>query len=321
MMEEKKILSIVIPVYNVESYLNECLDSIVNKQTDDIEIIIINDGSTDGSLAICEKYEKNYSNIRVISQINQGLSGARNTGIKNAKGEYILFLDSDDFMKEGTLDSIIADIRKGEKDFFLGRAYQYYADKNSFILCQVDYSAVPYNSPCQFFLDLHKKSEFWFAAWLLVINRKFLLDNNLFFKTGIYHEDELWVPSVFVKAKNMGILNYGFYCYRMDREGSIVASPKIKREFDKLIVVDELSKLMGRDATSTLMIKDRISSLVFGVVMASWRFTDNTEYVKFEQNLSTRLPMLNYGKYRAFFYLCKIMGLKLTSKIIKMVLR
>lgn len=314
------LLSIVIPVFNVEKYLTTCLDSVVGSERHNVEVIVVNDGSTDNSLVVCNDYDKKYDNVRVICQENQGLSGARNTGIQNAAGEYILFLDSDDFLKGGELSRIITDISKERKDFFLGRAYQYYADTNTYNLCQIDYLSLKYDTPCQYFMDLHKKNDFWFAAWLIVINRQFLLDNDLFFKTGIYHEDELWVPSVFVKANSMGYLNYGFYCYRMDREGSIVASPKIKREFDKLVVVDELTKLIGKDRTSTLMIKDRISSLVFGIVMSLRHFTDNPDLPYLEKELSVHLPLMNYGKYQVFYWLCKILGLRTTSKIIKMAL-
>ena len=86
--------TIVIPVYNVEKYLKECLDSAVNQNFSDFEIIAVNDGSTDNSLNILKKYEKKYENFKVIDQINQGLSGARNTGLKAAKGKYIYFLDN-----------------------------------------------------------------------------------------------------------------------------------------------------------------------------------------------------------------------------------
>lgn len=314
------LLSIVIPVYNVERYLATCLDSVVGAERDKVEIIVVNDGSTDNSLVVCNEYEKKYDNVRVICQDNQGLSGARNTGIQNATGEYILFLDSDDFLKAGVLSRIITDIIKMKKDFFLGRAYQYYADTNIYNLCQIDYLSLKCEAPSQYFLDLHKKNDFWFAAWLIVINRRFLLDNGLFFKTGIYHEDELWVPSVFAKANSIGFLNYGFYCYRMDREGSIVASPKIKREFDKLVVVDELAKLIGKDKSSTLMIKDRISSLVFGIVLSLKHFFDNPDLPNLEKELSVHLPLMNYGKYRVPYWLCRVLGVRTTSKIIKMVL-
>ena len=113
------LLSVIIPVYNVEMYLATSLDSVVGAEGDNVEIIIVNDGSTDNSLVVCNDYEKKYDNVRVICQENQGLSGARNTGILNATGEYILFLDSDDFLKSGELSRIITDISKEKKDFFL----------------------------------------------------------------------------------------------------------------------------------------------------------------------------------------------------------
>lgn len=91
-------VSIVIPVYNVESYLEECMESVINQSLDDIEIICINDGSTDSSLKILERYESKYNNIIVINQENKGLSASRNIGIRKARGKYIYFLDSDDFI-------------------------------------------------------------------------------------------------------------------------------------------------------------------------------------------------------------------------------
>ena len=91
-------VSIIIPVYNVESYLRRCLDSVVNQTLKDIEIILVNDGSTDGSLAICEEYAKNDDRIKIITRKNGGLSAARNTGLDNATSEYIGFIDSDDWV-------------------------------------------------------------------------------------------------------------------------------------------------------------------------------------------------------------------------------
>ncbi|WP_396146815.1 glycosyltransferase family 2 protein [Flavobacterium sp.] len=93
------LISVIIPVYNVSKYLKQCLDSIVNQTYKNLEIILVNDGSTDDSLKICEVYEQLDSRIVVISQANKGLAGARNTGIENAKGAYLMFVDSDDWME------------------------------------------------------------------------------------------------------------------------------------------------------------------------------------------------------------------------------
>jgi len=101
------LLSVVIPVYNVSKYLKQCLDSVINQTYKDLEIILVNDGSTDDSLELCEEYQQLDSRITVISQVNKGLSGARNTGVENAKGTYITFVDSDDWLVENCLFELI----------------------------------------------------------------------------------------------------------------------------------------------------------------------------------------------------------------------
>ena len=96
-------VSVVIPVYNVEGYLEECLDSVINQTLEDIEIICINDGSTDNSLEILEEYAKKDNRIKILNQENQGISATRNNGLKICKGKYICFLDSDDYLELNAL--------------------------------------------------------------------------------------------------------------------------------------------------------------------------------------------------------------------------
>ena len=112
----KKIkLSIIIPVYNVEKYLSICLDSVLAQDLKNIEVIMVDDGSTDNSGEICDKYSNKYSNFIAIHQKNKGLSGARNTGIKKSKGEFLMFIDSDDFInKNVSLNSIVNNLYADE---------------------------------------------------------------------------------------------------------------------------------------------------------------------------------------------------------------
>ena len=110
--------SVIIPVYNVEKYLERCLDSVVTQDYNDFEVIIVDDGSTDESGEICDRYAKEYDNIRVIHQSNMGLSGARNTGIKNSGGEYILFLDSDDQWTGDFWEVVESATRSYDADFY-----------------------------------------------------------------------------------------------------------------------------------------------------------------------------------------------------------
>ena len=114
------MVSIVVPVYNVEKYLRECVDSLLAQDFQDCEILLVNDGSTDSSPAICEEYARRDGRIRVIHQENQGLSAARNTGIDAAQGEYLLFVDSDDYLPEGALSHLHALAVEHNADFVAG---------------------------------------------------------------------------------------------------------------------------------------------------------------------------------------------------------
>lgn len=209
------LLSIIVPVYNVEKYLPICIESILKQYCSGIEVVLVNDGSRDKSLFICEDFVSKYEFISLVSQTNKGLSEARNTGIRNAKGKYLLFLDSDDYLAPDTLAQILSAVSIADVDFFMGRSISFYGNNEGLTLNQVDYDRITYFSTIECFSKLNLVNEFWFAAWLIIINRDFLLENNLFFKADILHEDELWVPSVFIRASSVKLLNIGFYCYRI----------------------------------------------------------------------------------------------------------
>jgi len=119
-------VSIIVPVYNVELYLEECLYSIINQTFEDIEIILINDGSTDHSLEIMEKFAKKDNRIKIISQKNKGVSEARNAGILIASGDYILFVDSDDVILTNTIEILYNKIIQTGSDLLLGNVLYYY---------------------------------------------------------------------------------------------------------------------------------------------------------------------------------------------------
>ena len=120
MMGEDIKISIIVPVYNVKEYLRECLESLVNQSFENYEIIIINDGSTDGSDLICQKYKERYENIRYYSQSNKGQSAARNLGVRKSKGEYILFVDSDDYIVKDACRVLYKSAIKYDVDIVIG---------------------------------------------------------------------------------------------------------------------------------------------------------------------------------------------------------
>ena len=129
-------VSVIVPVYNVEKYLKDCLNSVINQTLEDIEIICVNDGSTDNSLAILEDYAKKDSRIKIINQKNKGLSGARNTGMKHVQGEYILFLDSDDWLKEDALSELYWSHLDDNLDMLFFQTVDYYEEDGRYELNQ-----------------------------------------------------------------------------------------------------------------------------------------------------------------------------------------
>ena len=315
------VLSIIIPVYNVEKYVSCCLESVISQNSSKIEIIIVNDGSTDNSLSICNRYVQYSNNIKVINQANQGLSEARNVGIKYANGEYLMFLDSDDYLAESCINRIINEINNNKTDILLGRALKFEDGFNKYTLCQVDYSNFNTSIPCNCFRQLNASKGFWFAAWLVIIKKAFLLKNNIFFKKGILHEDELWVPIVFAKARSISFLNFGFYCYRVGRTGSIMFKPNIQREFDKLIVIEELSNLQEVSFNAHKMLSERCASLLFGIVLRICKFEGYIQRADLKKEVKKRLHFIKIKKYFPIYVLCHIIGVINTSKILNFIFK
>jgi glycosyltransferase involved in cell wall biosynthesis len=208
--------SIIIPVYNVARYLHECLDSAINQSYPGFEIICVNDGSTDGSGDILYEYNKEYEFIKIISQENKGLSAARNAGIKAAKGDYIFFLDSDDWIEQDTL-KILAEQQNGEDLLcFNGRRYFEDGTKEEPDKGITESNLTGWDYYNKYALAPRK---FHFVCTVLrIYKRSFLIEYNLNFKEGIYHEDNLFTPVVCYYARVVKVIPDCLYVYRIRHE-------------------------------------------------------------------------------------------------------
>lgn len=230
--------SIIIPIYNVEPYLRQCLDSVLQQSYAGYEMICINDGSTDNSLSILQEYKERDGRIKIIDQENHGLSAARNAGIKEAIGEYILLLDSDDWLEPNTLQRL-ADKQNGEDMIcFNGRRWfedgtEEEPDKGieESNLTGWDY----YNK----YALIPRKFHF-VCTVLRLYKRECLLENNLFFKEGILHEDNLFTPIACYYAQSVKVIPDTLYVYRI-REGSIMQTPDPKHLYDTIEVANLLA--------------------------------------------------------------------------------
>lgn len=231
-------LSIIVPVYNVEKYIHQCLDSCISQDIDkdNYEIIIVNDGSQDNSVSVAKHYEKNHTNIRIVNRDNGGLSAARNTGLQNAKGKYVWFVDSDDWIEKYILKDLIYLLDTNNLDALCFGVKCFHNQTH------IDSSMPPTDKDNvvmkgkDFVCDVNIIP----AAWGAIYRREFLLENKLMFYEGILHEDEEFTPRAYFLTNNIMYTHRHVYYYRQ-REGSIMKSSRdMQRAIDYLKIADSL---------------------------------------------------------------------------------
>ena len=231
--------SIIIPVYNVEKYLTDCLDSVLNQTFSDWEAVCVNDGSTDDSAAILADYAAKDYRIKTITQSNGGLSVARNTGIRVAQGDYVLFLDSDDWLEYNALQVLWESLNGEDILCFSGR--RFVEETNAYNPVD-ELPEKTYESGMDYYNEnalLHR--DFAFVCVVLrIYKRSFLKDNNLRFKEGVFHEDNLFTPIVCFCAKTVRVVNACLYNYRV-RANSITTTYNLKRLKDLMAIANELA--------------------------------------------------------------------------------
>lgn len=245
-------LSVIIPVYNTNKYLEKCLESIVNQTLKDIEIICIDDGSTDNSLEILNNFAKKDKRIKVLTQKNQGQSVARNAGIKAAKGEYIGFIDSDDWADETMFEKLY------------NNAKTYNSDIAMCSITMFDEKTGDYNTKDPYMtLDLFDKSfenrafnykdtlKFLFricvVPWNKIYKSEFLIGNNILFPEGLFFEDNVFCIEVLLNAENISIIKEPLIYYRRFSQTSTTTGEDIKKlDFFKVFELEE-KILRGKD--------------------------------------------------------------------------
>lgn len=230
------ILSIIIPVYNVEKYIKKCLLSCLTQDISykNYEIIVVNDGTQDQSVSIVEDIANSYSNVWIINQQNQGLSGARNTGMKYAKGEYIWFIDSDDYIEENCLKRIVSYLKDDLDILQLQYRLVYEDDTPSFNPKTCSIKGVRSGKEVTLQGGLPAPAPF------SIFRTKFIKDFGLEFVRGIYHEDSEFKPRVTYLAERITSDNVISYNYLQRSSGSITSHFKLKNGLDILKVNDSL---------------------------------------------------------------------------------
>lgn len=241
----KELVSVIIPIFNTENYLSECVDSVLNQSYKNLEIILVDDGSTDNCPRQCDEYARKDSRIKVIHQKNGGLANARNSGFHMSTGQYIYFLDSDDFIKITAIEQLVNASCANDADFLFFDAICVYesteknmrSKPNPFIR-KIDYGAGDGKEILRKTID---DTAYYSPVQFLFIKRTFIAENEFVFYNGILHEDLLYTFLLFIHAKRVVHLHLPLYFYRI-RGNSIMTKRRSAKNFIGVSVV--LSELM-----------------------------------------------------------------------------
>lgn len=222
-MNETKI-SVIIPVYNVEKYIDYCLESVLKQTYQNLEIILVNDGSTDTSLEHCLQYKKKDSRVKVISQKNKGLAGARNTGLDNASGDLVSFIDSDDYISPWYFETLYEGIKE---QVDISMCLLHVSHSYQEIFSRPDKVYVKW-SPKEFFIHALNSSGYQSACGKLY--KKFIF-KNLRFPEGKLHEDIFVMADIIERSCGINFIDSELYCY-VKRPNSITTSLFNEKKFE-----------------------------------------------------------------------------------------
>ncbi len=231
-------ISVIIPVYNSSTYLRKCLDSVVNQTLKDIEIIVINDGSTDDSKNIIEEYLCKYKNIIFIDQENKGIGKTRNIGIKKATGEYITFVDSDDYIKENMLEEYYKYAKKHNFDLVIG-SYIKKINNKEIIFENNKFKTGNVKTTPQILYLIE------YGPWAKLYKREMLINNNIYFDEKRKYEDMPFVSKALLKSKLIGQITEPYYYYIIHNNSETTTMDK--RVFDILDILKEIKDYYKRE--------------------------------------------------------------------------
>ena len=264
------LLSVIVPVYEVEAYLDGCVESVLSQSFADFELILVDDGSPDRCGAMCEAWAAKDGRIRVLHKKSGGLSDARNTGIRAAAGDYLLLLDSDDALLPGALPRLASILRESAPQIVIG---QYRTEDETGRLLrekdtELDAARIDGCSADSVVTELREKRVSP-CAWRYAVERAYLLREGLWFQKGLLNEDAMWTPRLVCGAERFRLNSVPFYRYRV-RSGSIMTTANFKRLTDVLQICEvQYSWARGRSAAQRAYVESLICLLLTSLLQST----------------------------------------------------
>lgn len=274
------LLSIIVPMYNVEKYIARCLNSIINNKgfSGSCELIVVNDGTKDNSESIARVILSNVPNAFVISQDNRGLSAARNAGLAKAKGRYVWFIDSDDWIKGDSMSILMEYLENGADIIQFGYCLAYDTQESK------DFHRTACKSSGK---EILIRKNWEAPAQFSLFKRTLLMDNDLHFYVGIYHEDMEFTPRAIWYAQNVIIIDEILYNYYQGNPHSIVSVPNIKKCYDLIFVskstINFIDTVVTDNACKSALLN--LAALEFNTCLRKISLFDKKEIKSFIANL------------------------------------
>lgn len=238
--------SFILPIYNVEAYLEDCVASILAQTYTDYEVILVDDGSKDSSPIICDRLAEQDTRIKVIHKKNGGQADARNVGVSIANGDYIIFIDSDDFIIEDYFLEKIDRLALDFPDLIYYKHQKYYSDSKRFEVCKYSYqSAMNEPSYPKKIYSLVKSDAFWGMAWIKAIKLDVIKSGNIRFDTSLKCEDMDWNYCLMLNSNSLELIDESFVAYRQ-REGSVTSTFKLKNLTDFIFILEKWSDRINK---------------------------------------------------------------------------
>ena len=253
--EQGPLLSVIIAVYNAEPYLAEAMDSLLVQDFRDMEILCVNDGSTDKSGKILAYYAARDPRIRILDQENRGASAARNTGTHAAKGKYLYYMDSDDLLEPGALGLVIAEMEQGNLEYLCFNSVAFAETPEGQIMAgqmnrdylerELEENRIYTGQALFRELKTNPKMDLIVPAWGCIITRDFILKHQILFVPGMIHEDEVWTFSVLMKVQRAGCLNRCLYYYRIHTDSQINGPVTLANAYNLYRCILEIQKIFA----------------------------------------------------------------------------
>ena len=278
-------VTIIVPVYNVEQYLDRCVESIVNQTYRNLEIILVDDGSPDNCPAMCDEWAKKDSRIKVIHKENGGQAEARNYGLNIATGDYVAFVDSDDYISLDMYNDLLSVSVKTGSDV-VGCSYTDFDNYNPPAFYRAELNSFIRMSKKEAILDLIKENHFQSTVWNLLVKSE--IAKEVLFDVGKIHEDILWPFRVFLKSNSFAYTTSKYYAY-YQRQGSTMNSVYSTKRFDALDALESRAEIVKKEYPEYLHIATRayMGACMYHYQMLC-RQAKSDEYERYKSALHTR---------------------------------